>query len=342
MKHVKVAVVILNWNGLSFLQKFLPGVLEHTGEDAEVIIADNASSDSSISFLEENYPQLRIIRLEQNFGFAQGYNLALSQVETDYYVLLNSDVEITNAWVNPIVRLMEEDHSIAACQPKLLSYHNRQEFEYAGAAGGFIDKLGYPFCRGRLFSTLEPDQGQFEDIQEIFWATGACMFVRASAFWEVGGLDKDFFAHMEEIDFCWRLKSLGYRIMYCSHSTVYHVGGGTLPKNAPGKTYLNIRNNLIMLCKNLPEDKLNAVFLKRFFLDAIAAIRFMFGAGGIKSLWAVVRAHASFWRTRKRTLVKRRYIRQTQVSRIYTRSIVIDYYLRGKKRFRQLSEKDFS
>lgn len=342
MKHVKTAVVILNWNGVSFLEKFLPNILQCTASDAEVIVADNASTDNSVEFLQTHFPQIRLIQNVENYGYAGGYNMALSQVDADYYVLLNSDVEVTENWITPIVRLMEEDHSIAVCQPKILSYHNRDEFEYAGAAGGFIDKLGYPFCRGRLFTTLEEDKGQYDDVEEIFWATGACMFARASAYWEVGGLDKDFFAHMEEIDFCWRLKNLGYRVMYCGNAAVFHVGGGTLPKSAPQKTYLNIRNNLIMLYKNLPDSELHSVFFKRFFLDGVAAIRFIFGEGGFRSFWAVVKAHIHFGKGKKRALVKRRRLKQTYVSRIYKGNIVPDYYLFGKKKFNQLSERKFS
>lgn len=342
MKHVKVAVVILNWNGVSFLEQFLPNILHYTGSDAEVIVADNGSVDNSVEFIRKNFPQISLIQNDKNLGYAEGYNVALSQIDADYYVLLNSDVEVTENWIKPIIHLMEEDCSIAACQPKLLSFYNRDEFEYAGAAGGFIDKLGYPFCRGRLFSTLEEDKGQFDDVEEIFWASGACMFVRASAYWEVGGLDKDFFAHMEEIDFCWRLKNLGYRIMYCSGATIFHVGGGTLPKNAPKKTYLNMRNNLIMLYKNLPDHELYRVFFKRFFLDGIAAVRFMFGEGGFKSFWAVIKAHLNFRKEKKHTLKKRRRIKQTYVSYIYKGNIVSDYYLFGKKSFNQLPKKKFS
>jgi len=339
MKHVKVAVVILNWNGVSFLEKFLPNVLLCTGNDAEVIVADNASTDNSVAFMQQHFPDVRLILNSRNFGYAQGYNVALSQVDADYYVLLNSDVEVTPNWIPPIIELMDADPSVAACQPKMLSYTHRQEMEYAGAGGGFIDKLGYPFCRGRLFQTLEQDEGQYDDTREVFWASGACMFVRSTVFREIEGLDKDFFAHMEEIDFCWRAKNLGYRIMYCGKSTIYHVGGGTLPKSAARKTYLNIRNNLIMLYKNLPDEELRKTFFKRFFLDGIAAIHFLFSSGSFRSCWAVTRAHASFQRTKKRTMVKRRRITKQHVSNIYQGSIVKDYYLLGKRLFSQLEER---
>ena len=301
MKNIKVAVVILNWNGVSFLEKFLPNVLTCTGDEAEIIVADNASTDNSVAFIRQHFPDVRLISNDRNFGYAQGYNIALSQIEADYYVLLNSDVEVTPNWITPIIELMESDPSIAACQPKLLSYDRRQELEYAGAGGGFIDKLGYPFCRGRLFQTLEQDNGQYDDTREVFWASGACMFVRSSVFWEAEGLDKDFFAHMEEIDFCWRVKNIGYRVMYCGASTVYHVGGGSLPKSAARKTYLNIRNNLVMLYKNLPAEEIRKTFFKRYFLDGIAAIHFLLSSGSFKICWAVARAHASFLRTKKRT-----------------------------------------
>jgi GT2 family glycosyltransferase len=342
MKNVQVAVVILNWNGVSFLEKFLPNVLLCTGSDAEVIVADNASTDNSVAFMQERFPNVRLILNSKNFGYAEGYNVALSQIDADYYVLLNSDVEVTPNWISPIIELMETAKTIAACQPKLLSYYNRQELEYAGAGGGFIDKLGYPFCRGRLFQTLEQDNGQYDDTREIFWASGACMFVRAAVFRGVGGLDKDFFAHMEEIDFCWRVKNLGYRIMYCGKSVVYHVGGGSLPKSAARKTYFNIRNNLIMLYKNLPNEELRKIFLKRYFLDGIAAIRFLFSSGSFKSCWDVARTHASFLQTKKRTLVKRRRTKKQYVSNIYQGSIVKDYYFIRKRYFSQLDETKFT
>jgi len=342
MKTSNVAVVILNWNGVSFLEKFLPNVLLCTGNDAEVIVVDNASTDNSVAFMQEHFPTMRLILNSENFGYAEGYNVALSQIDADYYVLLNSDVEVTPNWILPIIDLMKTDDAIAACQPKLLSYDNRQELEYAGAGGGFIDKLGYPFCRGRLFQTLEQDNGQYDDVREIFWASGACMFVRASVFHKAGGLDKNFFAHMEEIDFCWRVKNLGYRIMYCGKSTIYHVGGGSLPKSAARKTYLNIRNNLMMLYKNLPDKQLRKTFFKRYFLDGIAAIHFLFSSGSLKSCWAVVRAHASFLRRKKEMKEYRQQTENKPVSNIYQGSIVKDYYLLRKRSFSRLDTEKFS
>ena len=249
---MKVAVVILNWNGKSFLEKFLPSVFACNSSYAEIIVADNASTDDSVSFLKSKYPQIKIIQNSSNGGFAKGYNDALKLVEAEYYVLLNSDVEVTPNWIDSVIQLMDTDKSIAACQPKIRAFDDKKSFEYAGAGGGFIDKYGYPFCRGRILDTLEEDKGQYNDVREVFWATGACLFVRSECYHKVNGFDEDFFAHMEEIDLCWRLKNLGYKIMYSPNSTVFHVGGGTLNKTSPKKTYLNFRNNLILLCKNHP------------------------------------------------------------------------------------------
>jgi GT2 family glycosyltransferase len=334
------AVVILNWNGKKFLEKFLPSLLANSREYADIIVADNASSDDSVPFLETNYPSVRIIQHNKNYGFAQGYNLALAKVESEYYILLNSDIEVTPGWIKPVIDLMESDPSIAACQPKIRSFTEPQKFEYAGAAGGFIDKYGYPFCRGRMFLSIEEDDGQYDDPVEIFWATGACMFVRADLFHKFGGLDADFFAHMEEIDFCWRLKNEGYRIMYCPSSVVYHIGGGTLPKASWRKTYLNFRNNCILLYKNLPGNLLLEVFAKRLVLDGIAAMKFLITAG-FKDFFAVSRAHFSFYRTINKTHQKRKKLKQSQVRNIYQKNIVFEYYLRGKKKFTDLDSEKF-
>ena len=307
MSQKKVAIVILNWNGKRFLEKFLPFLVKFNAAYSDIIIADNASSDDSIKFLKEQYPDLRIIQNSENGGFAKGYNDALSQVDTEYYVLLNSDIEVTENWIEPVIALMDSDKNIAACQPKIRSYKNKDEFEYAGAAGGFIDNLGYPFCRGRIFQELEKDEKQFDDVKEIFWATGACMFVRAEIFNKLGGLDNDFFAHMEEIDFCWRLKNDGYKIMYCPKSLIYHVGGGTLPKNNPKKTYLNFRNNFILLYKNLPSEKIFSVLFIRLFLDGIAGMKFLF-EGHIKDFFAVIHAHFAFYFSIRKHIKKRKMI----------------------------------
>ena len=338
---IKTAIVILNWNGKKFLEKFLPSVIEHSRGDVEIIIADNSSSDDSLAFMKANYPEIRIIIHPENGGFSKGYNEAFSQIEAQYYVLLNSDIEVTENWIQPIISLMDKDINIAVCQPKLLSYAEKEKFEYAGGAGGFIDKYGYPFCRGRLFQSIERDNGQYDDVCEIFWATGAAMFVRAELYHKHGGLDNDFFAHMEEIDFCWRLKNEGYKIMYCPDSVVYHVGGGTLPKNNARKTYLNFRNNFFLLLKNLPSERLVKVFAYRLFLDSIAGLKFL-SEGGFKDLWAVVRAHFSFYAYLSNNLKKRKKIHHKAVSKIYNRNIVWEHYINKKKHFSELKEEDFS
>lgn len=335
------AVVILNWNGREFLRKFLPSVLANSKDVAEVIIADNASTDSSIEFLQKNYPEVRVITNRTNGGFARGYNEALAEIDADYFVLLNSDIEVTPNWIEPVIKLMESDTQIAACQPKLLSFYEREKFEYAGAAGGFIDEYGYPFCRGRIFQHLESDHGQYNNEIEIFWATGACMFVRADLYKKFGGFDEDFFAHMEEIDFCWRLKNGGYKIMFCPDSKVYHVGGGTLPKKSSQKTYLNFRNNISLLYKNLPSNKLFPVFAIRFPLDAIAAIKFLID-GGFKDFYAVLRAHLYFYGHFRNLHRKRKMLVQSEPHGIYKGNIVKEFYLNKKTVFNQLSLKDFS
>jgi len=340
MKDVRVSVVILNWNGLNFLQQFLPNVVEHSSAHAEVIVADNASTDSSLEWVKENFPNVKTLSNLENAGYAGGYNWALKLVDADYYILLNSDVEVTQDWIPPIINMMQEDFSIAACQPKILKYGDSQYFEYAGAAGGYIDKFGYPFCRGRIFQHVEKDEGQYDDIADLFWATGATLFVRAKVFHELGGFDADFFAHMEEIDLCWRMKNAGYRIMYNGFSKVFHVGGGTLSAESPQKTYLNMRNNIIMLYKNLPSDKIFFVFVVRLVLDGIAAIKFLFD-GGFRNFYAVARAHCSFYRRLKSSKAKRRKIKHNDVNQIYRGNIVFDYFLRKKRYFSDLSTKRF-
>lgn len=339
MAHI--AIVILNWNGREFLEKFLPSVIANSRDIAEVIVADNASTDSSIEFLQDNFPGVRIISNLTNGGFARGYNEALASVEADYYILLNSDIEVTPNWIQPVISLMESDSNIAACQPKLRSYYEKEKFEYAGAAGGFIDEYGYPFCRGRIFQHIETDHGQYDNPMEIFWATGACMFVRADLYRQFGGFDEDFFAHMEEIDFCWRLKNGGYKIMFCPDSVVYHVGGGTLPKKSSQKTYLNFRNNLSLLYKNLPAELLWPVFAVRFPLDGIAALKFLFEAG-FKDFYAVLRAHLYFYSHFNSLRAKRMKFKQSMVHGIYKGNLVKEHYLRKKTLFTQLDPGKFS
>ena len=288
-----VAVVILNWNGKKFLEQFLNSVIASTYSNFQVIVADNGSTDDSVSFLRKSFQDIRVIELTQNFGFTKGYNEALKQVQADYYVLLNSDVEVMAGWIDPMVKLLEQDPLIAACQPKLLSYHERNKFEYAGAAGGWIDNYGYPFSKGRVFEYCEVDQGQYQQTEPIFWASGAALFIRARLFHQVNGFDEYFFAHQEEIDLCWRLQLAGYKIYSCPEAVVYHVGGGTLPRGNSRKTYLNFRNNLVMLAKNLPFTRVLWVIPIRIMLDAIAALKSLF-TGDAGNWWAILKAHLGF------------------------------------------------
>ncbi len=342
---MKVAIVILNWNGRGMLERFMPSVVKYshrqhfsvldTDFDTEVVVADNGSSDDSLPFLQQNYPDVSLVLLDRNYGFAEGYNKALAQVEADYYVLLNSDVECTPRWIEPVIRIMDANSRIAVMQPKLMMYDSKDTFEYAGGAGGFIDSYGYPFCRGRLFSTLETDHGQYDDDCDIFWATGAAMFVRASVWRELGGLDADFFAHMEEIDFCWRVHNAGYRVAYCPQSTLYHVGGGTLPKSNPFKTQLNFRNNLSMLYKNLPDERRDKVLRLRMFLDRVAAVKFLL-EGHLGEYRAVRKAHKEFRAWRETLKEKRAAIKPHAVSQVYQGALLIEYYLLRRQTFTQL------
>lgn len=291
---MKTSVVILNWNGAEMLRRFLPSVIAYSqGEGVEICVADNASSDNSCEVIEREFPEVRLIRLSENYGFAEGYNRALQQIDAEYVVLLNSDVEVTSGWLEPMTDYLDKHPQVAACQPKLLSFQEKSCFEYAGAAGGFIDKYGYPFCRGRIFDVVESDRGQYDDIIPVFWATGAALLIRLQVYREVGGLDGRFFAHMEEIDLCWRLRSRGYGIVCLPFSRVYHVGGATLKKENPRKTLLNFRNNLIMLYKNLPENELYRVMRVRLFLDYLAAFVFLLKGDKNNSL-AVLRAHKEY------------------------------------------------
>ena len=337
----KVAVVILNWNGKKLLEQFMPSVIKNTNTElADVVIADNASSDESISFLESNYPEISIIQLDKNYGFAEGYNKALKQLSNKYYVLLNSDVEVSENWLEPLFELMESDKKIAAIQPKIKSLQQKDHFEHAGAAGGFIDYLGYPFCRGRLLDKIEEDKGQYDTIREIFWASGAALFVRAEQYHAAGGLDKDFFAHMEEIDLCWRLKNRGFRILCNPESTVYHLGGGTLSNHSSRKLYLNFRNNLLMMYKNLPKGKALKILFIRMILDGLAAIKFLLELK-ISSFFAVIKAHISFYGKFKIFRKKRTQllpsIKQANHREIYNKSIIVRYFLKKQKYFSELN-----
>lgn len=335
---MEVSIVILNWNGKYYLEKFLPSVVEHSQNIADIYVADNASSDDSLEFLKSKYPEIKTIENDKNYGFAEGYNVALSKVESKYFILLNSDIEVTQNWIGPIIVLMEKDSSIAACQPKILSYKEKNKFEYAGASGGFIDRIGYPFCRGRIFQDLEEDKGQYDQNHEVFWATGACLFIRSELFFKYGGFDVDFFAHMEEIDLCWRLKNYGHKIYCCPQSTIYHIGGGTLPKNNPKKTYLNFKNNMILLLKNLPGDKVVKVFAFRVSLDLIAALKFLF-EGHFADFVAVFKAYFVFYKSLNHNLKKRKQQPQNEVSYIYKGSIVSEHYICRVKQFSKLKRK---
>lgn len=296
-------------------------------------VADNASTDDSIAFLKQHYPEINLIQISENQGFAGGYNTALKQIEAEYYVLLNSDVEVTPNWIEPVVALMDSDQSIAACQPKIKSFYQRNLFEYAGAAGGYIDKYGYPFCRGRIFDSCEEDFGQYDDSKEVFWATGACMFVRAEVYHQLGGLDDEFFAHMEEIDLCWRIKNAGFKVFYCADSTVYHVGGGTLQKSNPKKTFLNYRNGLALLYKNLPQNQLFKTIFIRLVLDGISGVK-LFVSGSFSDTWAIIKAHFAFYGWISRLKKKRQ--NPKQVSGIYQKSIVWEFFIKSKKNFKEL------
>lgn len=339
MKH-KVAVVILNWNGKFFLEKFLPKVISYS-LNAQIVVADNCSTDDSIEFVSTQYPNVQIIKNTSNDGFAQGYNLALKQIEAEYYILLNSDVEVTENWINPIIQLMDKDKDIAACQPKILDYNAPQLFEYAGASGGYIDKYAYPFCRGRIFNVLEEDKHQYDELKEVFWATGACMFVRAEAFWSVNGFDSDYFAHMEEIDLCWRMKNIGYKNYVQPQSIVYHVGGGTLHKLSPKKTFLNFRNNLITLTKNSASSFLFFKVFYRMVLDGVAAIKFLV-EGSFQHFMAVIKAHFSFYAYLPSTLHKRKQLKKhpnyhPSKTQVFNKNIVFEHFIKGKKTFNDLT-----
>jgi len=336
-QKMKTAVVVLNWNGKNWLEKFLPILVKNSKDEATVFIADNASTDDSIEFVQDNYPEVEIIANKSNGGYAKGYNDALKKISAEYFVLVNSDIEATDKWLSPLIQLMDLDEDIAACQPKILDYNNRLKFEYAGASGGFIDHLGYPFCRGRIFDTLEEDKAQYNNTTEIFWATGACFIVRASRFWEVGGLDEDFFAHQEEIDLCWRLKNKGYKIMAEPKSTVYHVGGATLNTESPFKTYLNFRNNLYMLFKNLPITSLLSVITIRLPLDGIAAFTFLKKKKGLQHFFAIGKAHFAFYIAIPKLIAKRKEINQRKnLKGKIKQSILLKYKLKNIKHFSDL------
>jgi hypothetical protein len=339
----QIAIVILNWNGQKLLEEFLPVVIANSNiSGVRVVVADNASADGSVAFVKEHYPNVEVIVLDCNYGFAGGYNRALALIEADYYLLLNSDVAPAEGWMEALVMAVNKYPDAAVFSPKLLSYREPHLFEYAGAAGGFIDKYGFPFCRGRLFNAIETDERQYDTESDIFWASGAAFLIKSSLYREVGGLDEDFFAHMEEIDLCWRLKNRGYRVVYVPKSAVYHVGGATLHQSHPQKTFLNFRNNLSLLCKNLPPQKLAVRLFLRMALDGIAAVKFLLSLE-FGFFWAVLRAHLSFYHHLPQLLKKRNGLKAyklvNQHPEIYSGSIVYDFFFKGIRRFEQLKFK---
>lgn len=338
----KVAIVILNWNGAKLMEEFLPSVVDYSpAELAEVIVADNGSTDASVDMLKEKFPSVRIIQLDKNYGFAEGYNQALKQIDNEYTVLLNSDVEVTPGWLDAPLAAMEADSTIVAAQPKIRAQRNKDYFEYAGAAGGYMDIYGYPYCRGRVLHVVEKDEGQYDTPTDILWATGACLFIRTTIYKEVGGLDAGFFAHQEEIDMCWRLRSRGYRLVCTPQSVVYHVGGATLQVESPRKTFLNFRNNLLMLYKNLPEKDLKPVMRARFWLDYIAATKFLL-CGHVQNAKVVYEARKAFFDMKPEYAEKRREnLAKTMLSTIpelMRSSLILAFYLNGKKKYSDINK----
>lgn len=325
----KIAVVILNWNGAKLLEQFLPSVVAYSDE-ANIYVADNASTDNSIAVIKEQFPSVKIIQNEGNFGFAMGYNVALQTIEEPYYALVNSDIEVTENWLSPIVSIFDDEPNIGIIQPKILDYKNKEYFEYAGAAGGFIDSYGYPYCRGRIFDTIEKDNLQYDDETEIFWASGACFFIRKEIYRKLNGFDPDFFAHQEEIDLCWRAFNKGYKALYCSKSVVYHVGGATLSELNPKKTFLNFRNSLFMLTKNLPKNKLYGILFTRMLLDGLAGIKYLL-EGKISHCFAIIKAHFAFYSNFRKYLSKRGLV---QKSKYYQeKNIVYRFFIQKKTVF---------
>lgn len=333
----KAAVVILAWNGKKFLEQFLPSVLRFTDTDLyDVVVADNASTDGTPDFMRQNFPGVRLIQNPANNGFAGGYNEALKLVHAEYYILLNQDVEVTAGWIDITLQEMEKTPSIAAAQPKLRAWNNRDYFEYAGACGGYVDRFGYAFCRGRLFDSVEKDEGQYDTVQQIFWATGACMFIRSDIFWQAGGFDTDFFAHQEEIDLCWRINNLGYKIISVPAAVVYHVGGGSLPQGNPRKTYLNFRNNMMMMFKNLPVFDLCWKLPVRILLDIIASWYSVAKNRNFIDFKAIFKAHGSLYKNIPSLLSKRRYIRHPGSQNLSPVTIVWEYFIKGKRKYSEL------
>jgi len=333
---LKIAVVILNWNGQQLLQQFLPSILQHSNlENCTIYVADNASTDDSIAFVKRDYPTIQIIQNTENGGYAKGYNDALKHIDTDIFALVNSDIEVTADWLAPIISTFKEDKNTAIIQPKILSYKNKEYFEYAGAGGGFIDKYGFPFCRGRIFNHLEKDKNQYDGTQEIFWASGACFFIRSKIFKELNGFDEQFFAHQEEIDLCWRVQNLGYQIKYVGTSTVYHIGGATLKETNPHKTFLNFRNSLFVLAKNLPKKSLLSTIFIRLVFDGIAGVFFLLKLKPIHTI-AIIKAHFSFYSGLRGMLKKRKS--NNKENYFYTKSIVWQHFFKGVIEFKDVKK----
>lgn len=331
---MKTAIVILNWNGEQLLEQFLPSIVSFSAEIAEVYVADNASTDNSIAFVKKNFPSVTIIQNKENGGYAQGYNDALKEIDADILCLINSDVEVTQHWIPPVLDVFEKYPNTAIIQPKILDHKQKTHFEYAGAGGGFIDLFGYPYCRGRVFNALEEDKGQFNDTTDIFWASGACFFIRADVFKKLQGFDEDYFAHQEEIDLCWRVQNEGYTIKYAGASTVYHVGGATLEESNPRKTFLNFRNSLLNVVKNVPKEWFLFVVFSRLILDGIAGIKFILELRPIHT-WAIIKAHFSFYKNFNKFLKKRKKLQKKSDYNLHT-SIVWQYFILGRKKFNQL------
>jgi GT2 family glycosyltransferase len=336
----KTAIVILNWNGIKYLKMFLGTVVKLSGNaDTLICVVDNGSTDGSAEWVRENFIDVKLILLDKNYGFAEGYNKALDQLDSRYFLLLNSDIEVTEGWLQPLVSFMDNNQDAASCQPKILSYHQKDRFEHAGAAGCFIDKYGYPFCRGRIINMVEKDSGQYDSPMDIFWSSGACMLVRAEAWKKCGGFDPDFFAHMEEIDLCWRFHKAGYRVCFLPESVIYHVGGGTLPYSSPLKTYLNFRNSLFLLYKNLPDRRFNTVLFIRKLLDGLAAVFFLL-KGSLESVKAVWKAHMDYYRAIPQLKIKRKKVKELEISEsvneILNKSIVFEFYIKRNKTYTSL------
>ena len=338
---MKLSIVILNWNGSHHLRRFLPSVIKYSNYDwAEIVVADNFSDDDSCKVVEQEFPEIKLFRLDKNYGFAEGYNQSLKNNNADYFLLLNSDVEVTENWLHPLVKVMDLNPSTGACQPKIMSLQHPGEFEYAGASGGFIDRYGYPFCRGRMVNIQEHDSGQYENPLSVFWASGAAMVVRGKIWHEMGGFDADFWAHMEEIDLCWRMKNRGFNVVVCPESKVYHLGGGSLSYGSPQKIYLNFRNNLFLLYKNLPKGKLYGTLFKRMILDGVAAFQFLL-TGQFKAFIRVLGAHRDFYQSLKKLRQKRDellpQITQTNHPEIYKGSLIFDFFIAKKRKFSSLN-----